>query len=127
MPVIEPGYTEIHLPYTGGSDAAAWLHVHGGVVGMIADSAAGYAANTLTSADTGVLTVEYKLNLLAPADGQLLIAEGIGSALRAHTDRHESGSLRRQGWQEDLVCADAADHHGAARQEGRETNGPTKE
>ncbi len=43
---------------------------------MIADSAAGYAASTLTGADTEVLTVEYKLNLLAPADGQLLIAEG---------------------------------------------------
>jgi acyl-coenzyme A thioesterase PaaI-like protein len=43
---------------------------------MIADSAAGYAANTLTAADTEVLTVEYKLNLLAPAEGQLLIAEG---------------------------------------------------
>lgn len=75
MPVIEAGYTEIHLPY---SPAVTQQHgyIHGGVVGMIADSAAGYAANTLTSADTGVLTVEYKLNLLAPADGQLLIAEG---------------------------------------------------
>jgi len=43
---------------------------------MIADSAAGYAASTLTGADTEVLTVEYKLNLLAPAEGELLIAEG---------------------------------------------------
>ena len=43
---------------------------------MIADSAAGYAASTLTSHETGVLTVEYKLNLLAPAEGHLLIAEG---------------------------------------------------
>ena len=75
MPVIEPGYTEIHLPYK--QDVTQQHgYIHGGVVGMFADSAAGYAANTLTSADTGVLTVEYKLNLLAPADGQLLIAEG---------------------------------------------------
>ena len=43
---------------------------------MIADSPAGYAASTLTSHETGVLTVEYKLNLLTPAEGQLLIAEG---------------------------------------------------
>ena len=43
---------------------------------MIADSAAGYAANTLTPADASVLTVEYKMNLLAPADGELLIAQG---------------------------------------------------
>ena len=51
-------------------------YIHGGVVGMIADSAAGFAASTLTGAETAVLTVEYKLNLLAPAEGQLLIAEG---------------------------------------------------
>ena len=75
MPVIEPGYTEIHLPCRP-EVTQQHGYVHGGVVGMIADSAAGYAANTLTSADTGVLTVEYKMNLLAPADGQLLIAEG---------------------------------------------------
>ncbi len=75
MPVIEAGYTEIHLPYKP-QVTQQHGYIHGGVVGMIADSAAGYAANTLTSADTGVLTVEYKLNLLAPADGQLLIAEG---------------------------------------------------
>jgi len=43
---------------------------------MIADSAAGYAANTLTAADASVLTVEYKLNLVAPADGQHLVARG---------------------------------------------------
>ena len=75
MQVIEAGYTEIHLPYKP-EVTQQHGYIHGGVVGMIADSAAGYAANTLTSADTGVLTVEYKLNLLAPADGQLLIAEG---------------------------------------------------
>ena len=34
------------------------------------------SASTLTSHETGVLTVEYKLNLLTPAEGQLLIAEG---------------------------------------------------
>ena len=70
MPVIEAGYTEIHLPYRP-EITQQHGYIHGGVVGMIADSAA-----TLTSADTGVLTVEYKLNLLAPAEGNLLIAEG---------------------------------------------------
>ncbi|MCP5267773.1 MAG: PaaI family thioesterase [Zoogloeaceae bacterium] len=75
MPVIEPGYTEIHL-HCRPEVTQQHGYIHGGVVGMIADSAAGFAANTLTSAETGVLTVEYKLNLLAPADGQLLIAEG---------------------------------------------------
>lgn len=75
MPVVEPGYTEIHLPFKP-EITQQHGYVHGGVVGMIADSAAGYAASTLTTAETEVLTVEYKLNLLAPADGQLLIAEG---------------------------------------------------
>jgi uncharacterized protein (TIGR00369 family) len=50
--------------------------VHGGVVGMIADSAGGYAAFTLMPADASVLTVEYKINMLAPAAGDLLIATG---------------------------------------------------
>ena len=75
MPVIEAGYTEIHLPYKP-EVTQQHGYIHGGVVGMIADSAAGYSAATLTSAETGVLTVEYKLNLLAPAEGNLLIAEG---------------------------------------------------
>ncbi len=75
LPVVEPGYTEIHLPCRP-EVTQQHGYIHGGVVGMIADSAAGYAASTLTAADTGVLTVEYKLNLLAPAEGQLLIAEG---------------------------------------------------
>ena len=83
LPVVEAGYTEIHLPY---KPEVTQQHgfIHGGVVGMIADSAAGYAANTLTSAEASVLTVEYKLNLLAPADGQLLIAEGSVKIGRAH-------------------------------------------
>ena len=75
MAVVEPGYTEIHLPHKP-EITQQHGYIHGGVVGMIADSAAGYAASTLTAAEAGVLTVEYKLNLLAPAEGQLLIAEG---------------------------------------------------
>jgi uncharacterized protein (TIGR00369 family) len=43
---------------------------------MIADSAAGYAATTVVPADASVLTVEFKMNLLAPADGDKLIARG---------------------------------------------------
>ena len=75
MAVVEAGYTEIHLPHKP-EITQQHGYIHGGIVGMIADSAAGYAASTLTASETGVLTVEYKLNLLAPAEGQLLIAEG---------------------------------------------------
>jgi len=75
LPVVEPGMTEIHLPHWVGIEQQHGF-IHGGVVGMIADSAAGYAAMTLVSAADSVLTVEYKMNLLAPADGEQLIARG---------------------------------------------------
>lgn len=75
LPVVEPGYCEIHLPY---KPELTQQHgfFHGGVIGMIADSAAGYAGYSLMAADAGVLTIEYKMNIVAPGDGELLIAEG---------------------------------------------------
>ena len=75
LPLVEPGRTEIHLPHWEGVEQQHGF-VHGGVVGMIADSCAGYAAMTLVPANASVLTVEYKMNLLAPADGEKLIARG---------------------------------------------------
>ena len=75
LPVVEHGRTEIHLPHWQGIEQQHGF-VHGGVVGMIADSAAGYAAMTVVSPTASVLTVEYKMNLLAPADGEQLIARG---------------------------------------------------
>lgn len=50
--------------------------VHAGIVSAIVDSAGGYAGFTLFPQDSSVLTVEFKLNLLAPADGERLLAEG---------------------------------------------------
>jgi uncharacterized protein (TIGR00369 family) len=50
--------------------------VHAGAVSAIADSAAGYAALSLMPADAGVLTAEFKINLLAPATGDRIIARG---------------------------------------------------
>lgn len=75
LPVVEHGCTEIHLPHWDGVEQQHGF-VHGGVVGMIADSAAGYAAMTMVPASASVLTVEFKMNLLAPADGEKLIARG---------------------------------------------------
>ena len=51
-------------------------YVHAGVVSAIVDTAGGYAGFTLFPADSSVLTVEFKLNLLAPAAGERLVAEG---------------------------------------------------
>ncbi|MFZ5556662.1 MAG: PaaI family thioesterase [Pseudomonadota bacterium] len=72
---VGPGRCEVRLPF---KPELTQQHgfFHGGVIGTIADSAGGYAAFTLMPADSGVLTVEYKLNLLAPGDGDLLIARG---------------------------------------------------
>jgi uncharacterized protein (TIGR00369 family) len=50
--------------------------VHAGAVSAIADSAAGYAALSLMPAGTGVLTTEFKINLVAPAVGDRIIARG---------------------------------------------------
>jgi uncharacterized protein (TIGR00369 family) len=63
------------LPY---GDHVAQQHgfFHGGIVATIADSAAGYAGFSLMPTGAGVLTVEFKINLVAPADGDELVACG---------------------------------------------------
>lgn len=72
---VEPGAVTVALPR---SDGILQQHgfVHGGAVAAIADVAAGYAALSLTPPGTGVLTVEIKINLLAPARAPLFRAEG---------------------------------------------------
>lgn len=72
---IEPGFCEIELPFSNGVSQQHGFF-HGGVIGTIADTAGGYAAFTLMGAEDGILTVEFKLNLMAPADGEMLIARG---------------------------------------------------
>ncbi|MEU7860531.1 PaaI family thioesterase [Nonomuraea sp. NPDC049141] len=56
-------------------------YVHAGASSAIADSAGGYAAFTLAPENTSVLTVEYKINLLAPAVGDHI--EAVGTVLRS--------------------------------------------
>lgn len=70
---VEPGYCEVTLPM---SEKITQQHgfVHGGIVGMIADSAAGYAAFSLMPADSSPLTVEYKINMLNPTHGESIVA-----------------------------------------------------
>src|SRR4051794_4552982 len=50
--------------------------VHAGVVAALADTACGYAAFSLMTASAGILTAEFKVNLLAPAAGERLVAIG---------------------------------------------------
>jgi len=72
---VEPGRVDIELPYR---DDLSQQHgfFHAGITSTIADSAGGYAGYTLFPADGSVLTVEFKINLIAPADGEKLIATG---------------------------------------------------
>src|SRR3954451_19244025 len=56
-------------------------YFHAGATSAIADSAGGYAAFTLFPEDSSVLTVEYKINLLAPAEGDYL--EAVGTVLQS--------------------------------------------
>ena len=51
-------------------------YVHAGILATLVDSAGGYAGFTLFPEESSVLTVEYKLNLLAPAQGERIVAEG---------------------------------------------------
>ncbi len=71
---VEPGRVEIELPFREDLTQQKG-YVHGGIVGMIADSACGYAAFSLMPADCSLVTVEYKINILTPAVGTL-VAKG---------------------------------------------------
>jgi uncharacterized protein (TIGR00369 family) len=72
---VAPGFVEIALRP---APAISQQHgfVHAGAVSAIGDSAAGYAALSLMPLDRGVLTTEFKINLLAPAVGERVIARG---------------------------------------------------
>lgn len=70
---LEAGYCEIELPYRDDLTQQHGLY-HGGFTSAIADSACGYAAYTLFGAQDSVMTVEYKINFLAPAAGDRLVA-----------------------------------------------------
>ena len=72
---LAPGRVEIALrPHPGISQQHGFIHA--GAISAIADTAAGYAALSLMPAGRGVLTTEFKINLVAPAVGDRMIARG---------------------------------------------------
>ncbi len=75
LEAVEPGRVVIALPF---SPQLTQQHgfLHAGMVATALDSACGYAGSTLMPADAGVLTVEFKINLLAPAAGLRFRMEG---------------------------------------------------
>jgi uncharacterized protein (TIGR00369 family) len=72
---VAAGAVEIELPFRSDLTQQHGF-VHAGVITTIADSACGYAAFSLMPAEASVLTVEYKVNLLAPARGDRFVARG---------------------------------------------------
>ena len=70
---VAPGAVEIDLALRPELEQQHGF-AHAGVAWTIADNAAGFASQSLISADEGILTVELKINLLAPAKGERLIA-----------------------------------------------------
>ncbi len=72
---VSPGRVEIELPF---DEKLTQQHgfLHAGVITAIVDSACGYAALSLMPPQSAVLSVEYKINMLAPAIGERIIAKG---------------------------------------------------
>jgi len=76
------GRGEVHIVLPSRPEITQQLgYIHAGATSAIADSAGGYAAFTLFPPDTEVLTVEYKINLLAPAGGDHI--EAVGTVVKA--------------------------------------------
>lgn len=72
---LAPGVVDLVVPFRKNLTQQHG-YFHAGVTATLADSAAGYAALSLFSPGTGVLTTEFKINLLAPGKGERLIARG---------------------------------------------------
>jgi len=72
---VEQGEVTVELPFRSDLTQQHGF-LHAGVVTMIVDTACGYAALTQMPASAAVLTAEYKVNFLSPAEGERLIARG---------------------------------------------------
>lgn len=72
---VEPGSVEISFDY---DQRLTQQHgfIHAGILSTVLDSACGYAAYSLMPAEAGVLTIEFKTNLLSPAKGERFVAVG---------------------------------------------------
>lgn len=94
---VEPGRVEISLAFRPELSQQHGFF-HAGMISTIADSAGGYAGFTLFAPGSAVLTVEFKVNLLAAADGERAIA--VGQVLRSGktlTVCHIDAFVEKQG------------------------------
>lgn len=75
---VAPGEVEIELPFR--SDLTQQNnYLHAGIITTIVDSACGYAAFSLMEVGADVLTIEFKINFLSPALGDIFLAKGLVS------------------------------------------------
>lgn len=72
---VEPGQIVLAMPFSARLSQQHGF-VHAGVIATGLDSACGYAAFTLMAADAAVLSIEFKVNLLAPARGESFVMRG---------------------------------------------------
>jgi uncharacterized protein (TIGR00369 family) len=75
LTLVEPGAVDICLDWAAGLTQQHGF-LHAGMLSTALDSACGYAGLTLMPMDAAVLTIEFKINLLAPAKGQRFRMEG---------------------------------------------------
>lgn len=72
---LSPGACDIELPYR--EDLCQQnIYLHGGAITSIADTSCGIASSTLLSPEAGILSVEFKYNMMAPAAGERFVARG---------------------------------------------------
>lgn len=72
---VSPGEVEIEAPFREGLTQQHG-YVHAGIVTALVDTACGYSALSVAAPGTEVLSVEYKVNFLAPAQGERFVARG---------------------------------------------------
>jgi uncharacterized protein (TIGR00369 family) len=73
---VEAGKVDIRLPFRADLTQQHGF-LHAGTIAAVADSACGYAALSLMPADADVLSIEFKVNMLAPAKGDAIVARAI--------------------------------------------------
>ena len=104
---IGAGVVAIELPYREELTQQDGF-LHAGIVATVLDSACGYAAFTLMPAGAGVLTVEYKINLLAPAVGHSLLARAeVARAGRTLTVVRGQATARSDGGEKTVAIMQA--------------------
>jgi uncharacterized protein (TIGR00369 family) len=103
LTAVSPGHAEIRLPYRPELTQHDGFF-HGGLVATLADNSGGAAGYTVVPAGKGLLTVEFKINLLAPGQGDFLVARG--RVLRAGRSLVVSAAevFAQQGGRE-VLCA----------------------